>query len=152
MPPHPWRCPSLSILFGGRDKTFFRLLRQQAETVHAGSQVLRTFLREIGDPAAVQVHGRAIRDQERKGDELERNIVERLNRAFLTPLDREDIYAIATKLEMVMDIIEGVANRAELYAVVALTPEVLTIADLLTEETTALVNVVSALESRKSVV
>lgn len=118
--------------------------------MQVGSEALRTFLRAIGDDAAVRVHGSAIRDQERRGDELERIIVERLNRAFLTPLDREDIYAIATKLEMVMDIIEGVANRAELYAIEMLTPEVLTMADLLTEETTALVNVVAALESLRS--
>ena len=138
----------LSILFGGRDKTFFTLLRQQAEAVHAGATALRAFFDEFG--TGQSQHSGAVRGVERRGDELERTIVDRLNKVFLTPLDREDIYAISNKLESILDILEGVANRVELYAIAALTPEILAIADQLTVETAALVDVVGALESLKS--
>ncbi len=136
------------MLFSGwRGRTFFALLRQQADAVSAGSTALRAFLWAVADPAARQVQAIAIREAERRGDELERAVTDRLDRAVLLPVRREDIYVISGTLESVMDIIEGVANRVELYAITALTPEVLAMADLLTDQTSALVDVVTGLQS-----
>jgi len=147
------RRPVLSFVFGRRGSTFFALLRQQADAVRAGAEALRAFLWAGSDPAARQAQGAAIREAERRGDELERAVADRLKGAFLIPIKREDVYAISGKLEAMMDIIEGVANRVELYAIVALTPEVLAIADLLPGQAAALVDVVTALQSlRRSAV
>jgi predicted phosphate transport protein (TIGR00153 family) len=116
--------------------------------VHAGAVSLKAFFDGFGGEDARR-HSSDIRGIERRGDELERTIIDRLNKVFLTPLDREDIHAICNKLESILDILEGVANRAELYAIAALTPEVLAMADGLTAETAALADVVGALESLK---
>ena len=116
--------------------------------MHAGASALRAFFDDFGSGEGRNAS--TLRGFERQGDELERTIIDRLNKVFLTPLDREDIYAISNKLESILDILEGVANRVELYAIAALTPEILAMADQLTVETAALVDVVGALESLKS--
>ncbi len=113
--------------------------------VHAGANALVTFFAEFGSGA--DDRSAVLRGLERKGDELEQTIVERLDKAVLTPLDRQDIHAIANKLESILDILEGVANRVDLYAIAALTPEVPAMADQLAAETAVLVDVVGALES-----
>ena len=117
--------------------------------MHSGAEALRTFLGEFTGGEVASERSSAVRGIERKGDELERTIVDRLNKVFLTPLDREDIYAISNKLESILDILEGIANRVELYAIEALTPEILAMADHLTVETAALADVVGSLESLK---
>jgi predicted phosphate transport protein (TIGR00153 family) len=141
----------LSILFGTRDKEFFRLLNEQAEAVHAGAAALQRLLENYGrEGSNLAADVFAVRQFEHRGDDLERSIIHRLNQAFITPLDREDIHNIATRLEFILDVIEGVADRVELYAVETLTPEVLALGAALTAETEALREVVAALGSLKA--
>src|SRR6202043_1308211 len=56
-----------------------------------------------------------IREVEHKCDSLTHEIIQRLNRTFVTPLDREDIHALARSLDDVMDAIDAAASRIRLY-------------------------------------
>src|SRR5262249_38316440 len=57
-------------------------------------------------------------DLEHEGDSVTHEIVRRLNTTFITPIDREDIYALASRLDDVLDLIEAVADRLLLYRIV----------------------------------
>ena len=110
------------VRFWARDQGLVLLLQQQAEAVHRGAEALRAFLAEFDEPERAGALSGAVRGIERRGDEIERAIIDRLDKALFPPLDRGDIYAIANKMESVLDIVEGVANRVELYAITMLIP------------------------------
>ena len=65
---------------------------------------------------------RRMKDLEHVGDEITHNIVDRLNRTFVTPLEREDILALAHALDDVVDCLDGVCERLVLYKVTAVMP------------------------------
>lgn len=137
----------MSLLNSRRGNPLIGLLRQQAEAVSAAAQALRDFLWAGAETGERQARWSAVREAERRGDELEREVAGRLARAFLLPVRRGDIYAISGRLESIMDILEGVADRVELYAIGGLTPEVLAIADVLPQQAAALVDMVEGLQA-----
>lgn len=132
-----------------RDQALAGLLQQQADAVQRAAEALRAFLGEFRDPARAGALSSVVRGIERRGDELERAINDRLNRSPYAPQTRGDIHAMANKMESILDILEGVANRVELYAIEALIPEVAAIADRLAVEAAALNEVVASLRHRR---
>ena len=128
-----------------RDQTLAGLLQQQADAVQRSAEALRAFLGEFREPGRAGALSSVVRAIERRGDELERAIADRLNRSPYPPQIRGDIHAMANKMESILDIVEGVANRVELYAIEALIPEVAAIADQLAVEAAALSEVVACL-------
>lgn len=97
-----------------REKIFFTLIEQAADNVHEGAQALLALLQDFTDVPAKAQH---IKDLEHKGDQLTHEIVERLNKTFITPLDREDIHEIACRLDDILDLIDTAVNRMVLYRV-----------------------------------
>ena len=65
---------------------------------------------------------RAIEEVEHKGDTLTHEIIKKLNTSFITPIDREDILALASSLDDVIDLIEAAATRMLLFKVTEATP------------------------------
>lgn len=73
---------------------------------------------------------------EHEADALNDAIIDKLNQSFITPLDREDIYHIATKLDDIVDLIEGVIVRMVLYKTKEPSPGLVSLAKVLQECTT----------------
>lgn len=97
-----------------RDEKFFELFEQQAGHIVSASRVLEELTLDYPSaPAKVQ----QIRDLEHAGDALTHEMVRRLNTTFVTPIDREDIYALANRLDDVLDLIDAVADRLALYKI-----------------------------------
>jgi predicted phosphate transport protein (TIGR00153 family) len=138
----PW-----AVRFWTRDQALAALLQEQADAVHRAAEALRAYLGEFRDPGRAGALSGVVRGIERRGDELERAIADRLNRSAQPPQTRGDIHAMANKMESILDILEGVANRVELYSIAALIPEVAAIADQLAVETAALCEVVGSLRA-----
>jgi predicted phosphate transport protein (TIGR00153 family) len=65
--------------------------------------------------ARVKLH--AIKEVEHQGDQITHEVVRRLNTTFITPLDREDIHALASRLDDVLDYIEAAAERLVVYRI-----------------------------------
>jgi hypothetical protein len=99
-----------------REEKFFDLFEQQAAHIVSASRVLEELTLDYPD-AKTKVE--RIKDIEHAGDTLTHEIVRRLNTTFLTPIDREDIYALACRLDDVLDLIDAVASRLELYRIEA---------------------------------
>jgi uncharacterized protein len=97
-----------------REERFFDLFVKQAQNIQAGAEALVNMLSHYtGVPEQVQ----AIKAIEHEGDEITHNLLTMLNQTFVTPLDREDIHELSSRLDDVIDLIDAAANRFVLYRV-----------------------------------
>jgi uncharacterized protein len=97
-----------------RDENFFDLFEQQAGHIVLASRVLEELTLDYPN---AQAKVQQIRDLEHAGDAITHEMVRRLNTTFVTPIDREDIYALASCLDDVLDLIDAVADRLLLYKI-----------------------------------
>ena len=111
-----------------KDEKFFEMFREMAQNTILGAEELKDMLDNFQDPVASQ---RRIKELEHKGDHLTHEIIKKLNKSFITPFDREDIYSLASKLDDVMDLIDASAQRFVMYNVEKPTPEAQQLAFLL---------------------
>ncbi len=97
-----------------REVRFFDEFEAQSANIKRAADLLRDLIRNFSD-ARAKAH--AIKEVEHQGDLITHQVVKRLNTTFITPLDREDIYALATRLDDVLDYIEAAAERLVVYRV-----------------------------------
>jgi len=96
------------------DATFYDLFTQQARHLVEGAGLLAEMLAAGNDRKAI---AQRMRDAEHAADETTHEIVRRVNRTFVTPFDREDIYALASSLDDVMDYMEEAVDLVLLYEI-----------------------------------
>ena len=97
-----------------RDNNFFKEFISLAEEVRSGARVLKQMI--ASDPPDMS-KVEEIKEIEHTCDRCTRAIIDRLNRTFVTPLDREDIHALAGSLDDVMDAIDAAAAVIRLYKI-----------------------------------
>ena len=102
------------------DTAFYDLFTEQAQHLVVGAALLAEMLSETSDKAEVATRMRAA---EHDADETTHALVRRVNSTFVTPFDREDIYALASGLDDVMDEMDEVVDLILLYEVVAMPAE-----------------------------
>ena len=128
-----------------REERFFTDLSAMADTIAEGAAVFEAIL--ATDPPALQRTGE-VQALEHRCDELTHDIVERLNRTFVTPIDREDIHALADSLDDVMDAIDSAADSLSLYKIDRVRPEARQQAALIRRAVEQLRLALSSLERR----
>ena len=89
-----------------RAEEFFDLFVESAANLHVAADLLKDLIEDYRD---VDLKAKRISDREHEGDEVTHAIIRRLNTSFITPMDREDVYRLATAL----DGLENVANIIE---------------------------------------
>lgn len=99
-----------------RDERFFDLFVQDAANVLDGARQLEAMLRSYDNPDKA---AKRIRETEHKGDEISHDMGRRLEQTFVTPFDREDIHALISGLDDILDLIEQAADTFVLYGVQA---------------------------------
>lgn len=114
------------------DDRFFDLFEEAAANAVECAQRLREMLDDF--PHAEAAHRRVI-ESERRGDELTRDILRRLNSTFVTPFDREDIHALAEELDDVVDDVMSVAHLLLVVPAEQPLPELKEQADILVQMT-----------------
>ena len=97
-----------------REVRFFDLFDRQSEHIIKAAAVLHELVHNFAD-ARAKAH--AIKEIEHQGDQITHEIVKRLNTTFITPIDREDIHALATRLDDVLDFIEAASERLVVYRI-----------------------------------
>lgn len=97
-----------------RDKEFFGLLSDESRNVLDGARALREMIINFEDREAKY---KQIRDLEHKGDTIVHSIFEKLDKAFITPIDHEDLARLASSYDDVIDGIYGVAKRIIIYEI-----------------------------------
>ena len=106
----------LSKLFAPKERQFFDLFEEAGANIVRAAGLLERMLDKWPD------HGELAREIvvcEQEGDRITHDIIHRLNQTFVTPIDREDIYALASGLDDIVDWIEEVADFFALYRIEA---------------------------------
>jgi predicted phosphate transport protein (TIGR00153 family) len=129
-----------------RDESFFELFVRQATNVEAGAKVLFDLIAEFDNVAA---RAGQLRDLEHEGDELTHEIMRRLNTVFVTPLDHEDIHALATTMDDVIDHMEAAADLFVLHKIEYPLPQMKAQADVLVRATTTMREAIERLPKYK---
>jgi predicted phosphate transport protein (TIGR00153 family) len=99
-----------------KDRVFFDLFNEAGQNTLRAARMLQEMLENWPDDRGL---GREILLAEQEGDRITHDITQRLNTTFVTPLDREDIYALATQLDDIVDDIEETADFLGLYKIEA---------------------------------
>jgi predicted phosphate transport protein (TIGR00153 family) len=127
-----------------RGDAFFGRFEQSANNAHQGVRLLRDLMNDFVDvPAKVQ----AIKDLEHANDRVTHELADQLNRHFVTPLDREDIHLLSSRLDDVMDLADATASRVLLYRLQAIRPDAQALADVLVDATAMLKEAVGHLRN-----
>jgi predicted phosphate transport protein (TIGR00153 family) len=103
-----------------KEEKFFVMFKEMSRNIVVGAELLKDMLDNFTDPAGSQ---RKIKDIEHKGDTITHDIIKKLNKSFITPFDREDIYALSSALDDILDLIDACSARIVMYNVEKPTPE-----------------------------
>jgi predicted phosphate transport protein (TIGR00153 family) len=103
---------ALRFSFLPRDERFFELFGQMTDEIRSAAGLLEQML--ASEPPVMGIAD-TIKDAEHRCDALTHDAIQRLHRTFVTPFDREDLYALATSLDTVMDAIDHTAALVRLY-------------------------------------
>jgi predicted phosphate transport protein (TIGR00153 family) len=106
----------LSSVIAPRDREFFDLFEEAGGNIGRATGLLEEMLREYPERNEL---AREILICEQEGDRITHDIIRRLNQTFVTPIDREDIYALSSALDDVVDYTEEVADYLGLYKIEA---------------------------------
>jgi uncharacterized protein len=106
----------LSSVIGPRDREFFDLFEEAGGNILRATGLLEEMLRDFPEKSEL---ARDILICEQDGDRITHDIIRRLNQTFVTPIDREDIYEMASALDDVVDYTEEVADYLGLYKIEA---------------------------------
>jgi uncharacterized protein len=106
--------PRLSLL--PRDRTFFDLFIQAGQNALQAARLLDQMMNSWPDDEGL---GREVLKAEQQGDKITHDIIQRLNSTFVTPIDREDIYNLATQMDDIVDFAEEAADFLALYKIEA---------------------------------
>ena len=126
-----------------KDKTFFEMFNKSAVNVAAGARALSDLMQSY--PEALETKSAALKNIEHQGDTLTHQTIEMLNKTFITPIDREDIHELITKLDNVLDLMDGASGRLALYQIAAITPEARAFAELLNQATGIIAQAINGL-------
>ena len=95
-----------------RDEGFFVLFNELAKRLKEAAQLLN---RLFAEPERLDHYVAAIKKVEHEADALTHDVRARIDRSFVTPIDREDIHLLASELDDVIDLIDGTARRAAMF-------------------------------------
>jgi uncharacterized protein len=111
-----------------RETSFFDFFEQHAALTIEGT---KEFLSMVTTGANIAAKCRRISDIEHETDTITHRCVEALHKTFITPIDRDSIHRLITRMDDIMDYVEAAAERIELYEISSMTSDVRDMADVL---------------------
>lgn len=107
-----------------KNKAFYEMFEKAAENTSEAASVLHEcFVKCADNSMALSDAVRKIKDLEHKGDQITHETMDMLNRTFVTPIDREDIHLLITKMDDILDLIDSTISRMQMYKIEKVTPE-----------------------------
>lgn len=132
-----------------RDEKFFDLFDEIALRLVRAAKLQKQLFSE---PARIGEHVAAIKTIEHEADVLTHDVITRLNKSFVTPFDREDIHELASRLDDVVDLIDGTARRAVMFRVTTVREPARQLADVIVRAADSLEKAVVAIKKPKIVI
>ena len=131
-----------------QSQRFFELFEEDAKNLLAGAKLLREMMdRYEQAPRLVK----KLESLEHEGDRITHDLFAELNKTFVTPLDREDIHALAAALDTVLDQIDSAGDTMILYGVEAPTEQSKLLADIIVDSAEQVLQAVAVLRSRRNI-
>ena len=132
-----------------REEEFFTLFIEVANRNKEAVEHLQQLFQAAPDRRTPHVE--AIKRLEHEADQVTHEVVNRLDRTFITPLDREDIHQLASDLDDVMDAMDGTARRAQIFRLGAAPLGVMRLLEVLQKMMTVLAEAVNRLKKGNDV-
>jgi predicted phosphate transport protein (TIGR00153 family) len=138
----------LSAIFAPKEREFFDLFEEAGNNCVLAAELLERMLDQWPEHGGI---GRDVVICEQEGDRITHDIIQRLNQTFVTPFDREDIIALASGLDDIVDFIEEVADFLVLYRIEAPMEQAQAMARVLHEATRAIAAAIPRLRTLKDI-
>jgi hypothetical protein len=122
--------PRLGDLFAPRDRAYFELFEEAGRNALLAAELLERLLENYPDNREL---AEEILECEHEGDRITHDIIDRLNHTFVTPIDREDILALASAMDDIVDYTEEVADYLGLYRIEAPMDQAISLARVLSQ-------------------
>lgn len=130
-----------------RDAIFWQAFVAHADVSVQASKLLSEMLDHLDNAAD---YARRIKDLEHQGDKITHDTLAALHKTWITPLDREEIHALMSRLDDVLDFIEAAAERISLFDITEATPEARELVSAVISGCTAVRAAVEALQELKN--
>ncbi|MBM4257160.1 MAG: DUF47 domain-containing protein [Deltaproteobacteria bacterium] len=111
-----------------KDTNFYDLFERGAGKVHEGVLALGDLVKDYSN---VPLKAKRIKDIEHEADLITHETIEKLNKTFVTPLDREDIHGLICSLDNILDHVEAAADKFSLYRIPEVQSDAALLADIL---------------------
>jgi len=131
-----------------RDAQFYEMFAQVAARLSGSARLLHELFQ---NPARLDQQVSSIKVLEHEADNLTRDVVDRIDRTFVTPFDREDIHALASELDDVVDLIDGAARRAAIFHLKESKPHGVALAEILLRSAVCIEETVQKMKDPKVV-
>lgn len=132
-----------------KDRKFFPLFKQATENLVKGSKVLVELVNAPVEKRKELIH--EIEQIEHSGDNITHMIFNELGRNFITPFDREDIHALTSSIDDILDLINGTAKRLEMYKVTEISEPMIMLSEIILKGSIELNVAVTNLEGMKRI-
>lgn len=134
--------------FTPKEGKFFPLLKKMSDVLLTASDLLIECLKSDSHLKKMEYY-KKVKEQERIGDKYSLEVFDELNSTFITPFDREDIHALATKMEDVTDGINSCAKRIALYNPKQVSEDALKLGEVLKESVICIGKIIDQIDILK---
>ncbi len=136
------------LKFFPKDFNFFKLFEQQVGHAVEAARFFKEVVSHNGVNEDILSKMAAI---EHQADDVAHTIIEQLNKTFITPIDREDIHALTTRLDDVVDMINTIVSRMRIYNITGVDKNLVEFAKVIEESVQALAVAIGGLRNIKNV-
>jgi uncharacterized protein len=129
-----------------RDEKFYDMFEEIASRLVSSTALLNKL---FADPARLGEYCSQIKDIEHEADRITHDVIQRIDSSFITPIDREDIHTLASKLDNVIDLVDGTARRAAMFRVTETRDPAKRLSEVLARAAAALQSLVKGMKQSK---
>jgi len=133
----------VKLSFSAKDDKFYDLFILFAQNIDKSAEMLKDFVNNLENS---EEKFKDIKGLEVKCDQIQHSIFRELNKSFITPIDREDIYAIGKQLDDIVDFIEATASRFVMFNIKHATKEAKELSVLVTKATAQVIRLMQELK------
>lgn len=126
-----------------KEDKFFVLFVEEAKNIHEAGKLLKKGFVELQNK---EENSKAIGELEHKGDKIVHDSILQLEEAFITPLDREDVYSLIKKMDNILDSIDSAGSRLIIYDIKEVREEAVEMCDMIVRATEQVVNLMEELK------